>query len=417
MGADAKFRILIVDDISETRENVRKLLQFENDFEVVGAARTGREAIDAARETRPDVILMDINMPDMDGITATETIHRNDPVTQIIILSVQGDPNYMRRAMLAGARDFLTKPPALDDLVAAIRRAGKIAHEERQKAASQPPAQAGTPTLSAQASTALGKIILLYSPKGGAGATTMAVNLATTLHNDENPVVLVDGSLQFGDVSVFINEQVKNHVADLTPRADELDAEIVEEVLAKHSLTGMRLLACPPRPELAESVNPDQFAKVLQFLRVMYSYVVVDTCSTLTEPILAAMDVADVIILITTQDIPAIKSARLYLDLADRLKISRKRILLVMNRFDKRIGILPEKVAESFHHGMAAVIPFDERTVVPSINRGTPFMLGDRSRPAARGILDLAQVVRQTLVEFSQADSGREKVAQKRPGR
>jgi pilus assembly protein CpaE len=63
MGSGEKIRVLIVDDIAETRENIRKLLQFEPDVEVVGAARSGREAIDLSKEIRPDVVLMDINMP------------------------------------------------------------------------------------------------------------------------------------------------------------------------------------------------------------------------------------------------------------------------------------------------------------------------------------------------------------------
>jgi len=71
-----KNRVLVVDDVSETRENIRKLLQFEADIEVVGAARSGREAVQLSDELKPDVILMDINMPDMDGITATEMIRQ-----------------------------------------------------------------------------------------------------------------------------------------------------------------------------------------------------------------------------------------------------------------------------------------------------------------------------------------------------
>src|SRR3970040_1840035 len=100
--ADEKIRVIIVDDIAETRENIRKILQFESDLEVVGVARTGREGIDLAKEVKPDVVLMDINMPDMDGITATEAIRKSLPYIQIVILSVQSDPNYMRRAMQAG---------------------------------------------------------------------------------------------------------------------------------------------------------------------------------------------------------------------------------------------------------------------------------------------------------------------------
>jgi pilus assembly protein CpaE len=109
-STDSSIRVLIVDDFAETRENIRKLLQFESDIAVVGAARSGEEAIEMAKETKPDVILMDINMSDMDGITATEAILREVPFTQIVILSVQSEPDYMRRAMLAGARDFMVKP-------------------------------------------------------------------------------------------------------------------------------------------------------------------------------------------------------------------------------------------------------------------------------------------------------------------
>ncbi|HEX2696594.1 MAG TPA: response regulator transcription factor, partial [Anaerolineales bacterium] len=133
MAAGDKVRILIVDDVADTRENVRKLLQFESDVEVVGAARSGKEGIQLCQELDPDVVLMDINMPDIDGISATEIIRQKSPHIQIVILSVQGDQNYMRRAMLAGARDFLTKPPMGDELISAVRRAGEMSRTERSK--------------------------------------------------------------------------------------------------------------------------------------------------------------------------------------------------------------------------------------------------------------------------------------------
>src|SRR5512142_727148 len=133
MPTGEKIRVMIVDDVSETRENVRKLLQFESDVDVVGLARTGKEAIQLSQELNPDVVLMDINMPDMDGISATEAIRSKQPAVQVVILSVQSDQNYMRRAMLAGARDFLTKPPMGDELISAIRRAGSMAQSERLK--------------------------------------------------------------------------------------------------------------------------------------------------------------------------------------------------------------------------------------------------------------------------------------------
>ena len=296
MAGTEKIRVMIVDDIAETRENIRKLLQFEGDVEVIGVARTGKEAIELATETKPDVVLMDINMPDMDGITATEIIRRKITHTQIVILSVQGDPNYMRRAMLAGARDFLTKPPMLDELSAAIHRAGAMAKEEKAKNATVA-AQTGASSGGTAPGMPLirGKIIVVYSPRGGTGCTTIATNLAISLNNEETRAALVDGNLQYGDVAVFLNEQGKNTILDLAPRADAVDPESVDEVLMTHAASGVKILAAPSRPEMAERVTGEQFAKVLEYLRRVYSYIIVDTSKYLTDIVLAALDVADVI--------------------------------------------------------------------------------------------------------------------------
>ncbi|HEX2991852.1 MAG TPA: response regulator, partial [Anaerolineales bacterium] len=321
-----------MDDVSETRENVRKLLQFESDVDVVGLARTGREAIQITQELNPDVVLMDINMPDMDGITATEAIHAQQPAIQVVILSVQSDQNYMRKAMLAGARDFLTKPPMGDELISAIRRAGAMAQTERAKNVQvQPLPTAGNIGLMPVYSAPKGKIVTVYSPKGGSGCTTIAVNLALTLHNEDTRVALVDGNLQFGDVAVFVNEQGKNTIVDLAPRAEELDPEIVDEVMLKHAASGLHILAAPPRPEYAEKVSSGQFARVLEYLKQIYSYIVVDAASMLTDVTLAAIDVSDLVVLVSTQDIPSIKNCRLFLDLSQTLGIERERILFVMN--------------------------------------------------------------------------------------
>jgi pilus assembly protein CpaE len=318
MPTGEKIRVMIVDDVSETRENVRKLLQFEADVDVVGAARTGKEAIQLSQDLNPDVVLMDINMPDMDGISATEQIRAKQPAVQVVILSVQGDQNYMRRAMLAGARDFLTKPPLGDELISAIRRAGSMAQ----------------------------------------------------------------------------SEQGKNTIVDISPRVEELDREIVEDVMIKHAASGLRILAAPSRPEHAEKVTGGQFTKVLEYLRHMYAYVVVDTATLLTDVTLAAIDISDLLVLVTTQDIPSIKNCRLFLDLSQTLGIERERILFVMNRFDKRINITPDRVTENLKQEVVSVIPFDEQTVTKAVNRGVPFVLDNKNQPAARGIFSLAESVR-----------------------
>src|SRR4030065_135229 len=106
-GKPEKIRLLIVDDIPETRENLRKLLFFESDIDVVGAATNGEEGVQMGLELQPDIGLMDINMPGVDGITASERISQQVPLCQIVMMSVQGEADYLRRSMLAGAGEFL----------------------------------------------------------------------------------------------------------------------------------------------------------------------------------------------------------------------------------------------------------------------------------------------------------------------
>ncbi len=404
MASGQKIRVLIVDDVADTRENVRKLLQFEPDVEVVGVAKSGKEGIEFSKEFDPDVILMDINMPDIDGISATETIIRERSHVQVVILSVQGDPNYMRRAMLAGARDFLTKPPMADELISAIRRAGEMSWQERSKAAqvNVMPSSVGTVSLSGMGSLSKGKVITVYSPKGGTGCTTVAVNLALTLHNDDTQVALVDGNLQYGDVAVFMNEQGKNTVLDLAMRANELDPDVVNDVMTKHATSGLHILAAPSRPEQAEQVSADQFVQVIDYLRQLYAYVIIDTTPMLTDITLGSIEESDLIVLIATQDIPSIKNARLFLDLLLSLGVGRERVLFILNKMDKRIAITPERVGSNLKQSVSTTIPLDEKAVIPAVNRGVPFILDNRNMPAARGILALAEEVRSALTAMEE---------------
>jgi len=404
MADPEKIRVLIVDDIQETRENIRRMLQFDPSIDIIGEARTGREAIDQSHSLLPDVVIMDINMPDMDGLVATEAIRKRLPYIQIIILSVQYDSSYMRRAMLAGARDFLSKPPMIDELTNAIRQAGKLAIEEKRKA------QVNFATLEAASSSAagqriLGKIIVVYSPKGGTGCTTIATNVALGLQSESTRTALIDASLQFGDVAVFLNEQGRNTILDLTPRADELDPDIIQEVMIKHPATQLDILAAPPRPEFADDVNSDDFSKVVRYLQRLYSYIVIDTASYLSDVTQVCLDIANVIILVATQDIPSIKSTNLFLGLSDASGINRKRILFVINRFDKRISISAERIGESLKQPVEAIIPFEDRIVTSSINRGTPFITENKMLPISRSIFAVIDKITEKLEEQFQEES------------
>ena len=141
--------------------------------------------------------------------------------------------------------------------------------------------------------------------------------------------------------------------------------------------------------------------KILKYLRRLYSYVIVDTSSSLTDAVLTAIDVCDIVVLIATQDIPSINNARLFLDLVDVLEINRSQIIFVMNRYDKRIGISPEAIGDNLKQKISTILPADEKIVVPSVNRGVPFVLNNKSKPISRAIFDLAEEVRQRISKIN----------------
>jgi DNA-binding NarL/FixJ family response regulator len=130
IGNNSVIRLLIVDDITAVREDIKKIFSSEKDIVVVGEARTGVGAVKVYEETRPDVVISNICMPDMDGIGFTFVICHRYPEAKVIICSVQNSPYYMRLAMYAGANDFLPKPPSADELIPTIRKCAAQTRKE-----------------------------------------------------------------------------------------------------------------------------------------------------------------------------------------------------------------------------------------------------------------------------------------------
>lgn len=120
---DHIIQVVIVDDIPETRENIKKLLMFDIDFKVIGTGANGLEALETVKSLRPDVVLMDIRMPEMDGVEAARRIKAQYPMTKVILMSIHSDSDSLTQAAKAGASDFLAKPIDMDVLYQSIRSA------------------------------------------------------------------------------------------------------------------------------------------------------------------------------------------------------------------------------------------------------------------------------------------------------
>ena len=408
MADGEKIRILIVDDIADTRENLAKLIGFEPDMEVAGTAGGGQEAVNMAKQHRPHVILMDINMPDMDGITATEIISNTVPESPIIMMSVQGEQDYLRRSMLAGAREFLVKPFSADELINSIRHVHELEKVRRARYAPiAPAAPAGGPAVPV-AGRETGKIITFFSPKGGVGRTTIATNLAVALHQlTGKPVVLVDGSLPFGDIAVILNMSPKaKTIADLIGSFDNTDSDVLESVLVSHS-TGIKVLLAPPTPESAELITGANMKHILELLRERYAYIVVDTWPSFQEQVITMLDVADVILTLMTLEITSLKNVRVFMEIAEKLGYGSDKVQLVANRNDSSGGIKASDVEASLGRKIPHTIVSDGRTLVLAVNRGVPFVISHRESQVAKDIFTLAQRISADAPEAAAAGAAK----------
>jgi pilus assembly protein CpaE len=383
-----RIKVLIVDDIPETRDHLSKLLGFESDVEVVGAAAGGPEAITMATAMKPDVVLMDINMPGMDGITATEKLAAEVPSAAVIMMSVQGEADYLRRSMLAGAREFLVKPFSSDELTASIRQ---VWSREKDKLSRYAPVVQSTEISNGSGEPA--SVVAVFSPKGGVGRTTVSVNLAVAAAQTGKRVALVDASFQFGDVGVLLNLNPRNKsIADLAGELQAGEAESLDAFMITHS-SGVRVLLAPPSPEQAELIGPLAVKRVLQGLRGSFDLVVVDCPSTFNEPTLAVLDEADLILTLLTLEITSVKNMRLFLEVCEQLGYGPEKIRLVLNRADSTLGIRVADVEHSIGRKVDHTIVSDGRSVVYALNRGVPFFLSNREAQVSQDIARLAAAV------------------------
>jgi pilus assembly protein CpaE len=439
-----RIRVVVVDDNADTINNLKKLLYFEKDVEIVGTASSGEEGIACAVEKLPDVVLMDINMPGMDGISASKAITARLPGVQIIIMSVQAEADYLRRAMLAGAREFLIKPfsseqlantlravyqlsassrgavqkpaalvaslsaqlgvpkPAPQAVPAATHVAAPAAHPPIIPVSLAPHSNGSRPHANADAGERRGRILVVYSANGGIGRSTVAVNLALALKDETKAkVALVDCSLRFGDVGVMLNMVATHTIADAFTPDGALDAEILPDMLTTHP-SGLKVLLAPASPELAELISSKAIRQVMATLREKYEYIIVDTSSSLDETTLSVLDMADQILLLTTSEIPSIKNTKLFFEVTEALNYTADKTLLVVSKFDLKSTVTAQDIQASVKHPVYALIERDDRAATQAIQTGQPFVANQRSAAATVAINRLAKQLTRSLPEMAE---------------
>jgi len=265
----------------------------------------------------------------------------------VIVVSPTKDPELILRAMRAGAREFVLESDH-EELRMAVRSQARAVEQ----------------------SDGLGTVISCFGAKGGVGSTTIATNLAGVMaKTGHHRVCLVDLNLHLGDVLSFMDVAGGYSISDVVANMARLDRELLDASMPKHS-SGVAVLAQSGKMEEADQIKGADVAALLPFLRKHYDKIIIDGVRGFDEISLAALDGSQFLMMIMTQDVPAVRNGQRCIELFTRLGYDDTKIKLVLNRFQKASKINPEVIAETLKQPVAHVICNDFVSVIDSINRG-----------------------------------------------
>jgi pilus assembly protein CpaE len=348
------------------------------DAEIVASVDTARRYL--AENLDVDVAVIGSAIDLDPALALAEAMRVTRPELGVILVRRRVDTAVLTEALRSGMREVIAERDmsALGD---AVRRARGIARAMR--------AQGGVAGGGDEEHRPLGRVITVFSAKGGCGKTTISTNLAAAIaDNGRRSVCVLDLDLAFGDVAIALQLFPAHTLADAVPIADTLDATAVEALLTPHS-PGLTTLVAPVEPGAADIPTP-VVVTVLRILREMFQYVVVDTPPAFTDHVLAAFDESDVLALLATMDIPALKNLKLSLETLDLLNYPRDKWRIVLNRADAKVGLAMSEVEKTLRVPISAEIP-SSRDVPASVNRGVPIVLEAPNHPVSTAIKQFAE--------------------------
>jgi pilus assembly protein CpaE len=324
-----------------------------------------------------------------------ESMRVTRPTLGIILVRRRFDTALLAEAMRSGIREVVADHDAAA-LVVAVRRAQEVARKIREREGAE----------AAGDGHRYGRVLTVFSAKGGCGKTTVATNLGAVLAGDgRRQVCILDLDLAFGDVAIALQLFPAHTIADAVPLAGTLDERGVSALLTQHS-PGLTTLVAPVEPGTAESVPATLVGELLQVLRSMFDFVIVDTPPAFTDHVLAALDVSDQVLLLATLDIPALKNLKLTLETLELLNFPQERLRVVLNRADSKVGLSLSEVEKTLHVPISVQVP-SSRAVPASINRGVPIVLDEPNHSVSQSLRQFAERDVLAAAAGRGSDSGR----------
>jgi pilus assembly protein CpaE len=317
---------------------------------------------------RPAAIIVVLSQENLEReFTLIKNVIASHPETAVITASTDPSSALILRSMRSGAHEFLPLPVVADELRTVLDRIKELRlHDE------------GTEKKH-------GRVVAVFSGKGGAGVSFAATNLAAAMNRH---TLLVDLNLQAGDAASFLGIDPKYSIVDFVHNRARLDDSLISSFLITHT-SRMSLLAAPPEAHEAEDVKPQDVTEILHLLRQKFECIVLDLPHTFDALTVAALDLADDIVVILTLDIPGIRSTNRAIKVFNRLNYPKTKVHVVVNRWSKNIDVQLEKVEAHLDEQIIGLIPNDYRKVMDSINLGRPLV---ESEPASKITLEIKRI-------------------------
>jgi pilus assembly protein CpaE len=338
---------------------------------VDGLAAAHRALADRPEET---LLVLGSTVDLAEALGAAARLRRDRPSLGVVLVRDRIDVGVLTEALRAGVREVV-RTGDLDGLAEAC-------HRSRELSALAPPASGAVPGRHGRVST-------VFSSKGGCGKTTLATNLAVALHAAGRRVCLVDLDLAFGDVAISLQLAPQRTVVDAVGMADRMDPTGVASLLTPWQ-PGLDCLLAPVAPGDADRVTPAVTGELLRVLRGVYDHVVVDTPAQFSEHVLVALDASDQHVLLTTPDMPALKSIRVTLDMLDLLGYERAGRAVVLNRSDAKVGLTLDDVQRVVRCPLDGRVP-SSRDVPAATNRGVPIVASSPKHAVSSAVRRFAQ--------------------------
>jgi pilus assembly protein CpaE len=311
-----------------------------------------------------------------------ESLRVSHPRLSVILLRPRVDTRVLTEALRSGMREVLEERD-LTGLGQGVRRAHALWQSLSGASGSDDASQNG-------------KLITVFSAKGGVGKTTVSTNLAVLLADGgHKSVCLVDLDLAFGDVAVTLQIMPTHTIADAVSMGSNLDSAGLESLLTKYQ-DGVVSLVAPIQPDAKDSISAELVARIIVLLKRTFDYVVVDTAPAFDDHVLVSFDHSDLLLLLLTLDIPAVKATKVTVETLDLLNYPREKIRLVLNRADSKVGLSVEEVEKALNFKVSATIP-SSREVAASVNRGEPMPLAYPRHPVTDCLRSLANLATEAL--------------------